>query len=283
MASPAGGRRPLIAIPARFSRRASALRYEAEVNARALVAAVFAAGGEPVTVHPYAPGGWADAESVARRLHFADGVLLPGGGDLAGHWSGRPDHPGLYDVDVEQDAFDLAVARFALAGGLPLLAVCRGLQVVNVARGGTLHAEMSELEGSAGDHRNRVHRIAAEPGSLLAETAGLELDISCYHHQCLDGLGAGLRPVAWSEDGVVEAVEWDGPSWFLGVQWHPEDTAARVLAQQAVFAALVAAAGRHAAARAVPVPDGWPAARPEAGPNGPRPSARSAAGPGSSP
>jgi len=237
------GRRPLIAIPARFSRGATALRYAAEVSARALVEAVFAAGGEPVTVHPHAPGGRVDVAAAARRLAFAHGVLLPGGGDVSGLWSGRPDDATAYDVDVEQDGFDLAVARFALGRGVPLLAVCRGLQVVNVARGGTLRTDMSGGAGDAGHHRHRVHRLTAAPGSLLAGLAGGELEVSCYHHQCLDTLGAGLRPVASAADGVVEAVELAGaPGWFLGVQWHPEDGAARLPAQQAIFDGLADAA-----------------------------------------
>lgn len=235
--------RPLVAIPARFSRSAAALRFEAEVSARKLVEAVFAAGGEPVTVHPHAPGGRVDVAAAGRRLRFADAVLLPGGGDVSGLWSGRPDGATAYDVDVEQDGFDLAVARFALERGVPLLAICRGLQVVNVARGGTLRPDMSRTGGDAGHHRHRVHHVTAAPGSLLADLAGRDLEISCYHHQCLDTLGAGLRPVAFAADGVVEAVELAGAAgWFLGVQWHPEDGAARLPAQQAVFDGLVDAA-----------------------------------------
>ena len=84
--------RPLIAIPARFSESASALRYRAVVASRKLIEAVYAAGGEPLMVFPSAPGGEVDDEEVAQRLHWADGVLLPGGGDIAAHWSGQPDH-----------------------------------------------------------------------------------------------------------------------------------------------------------------------------------------------
>jgi putative glutamine amidotransferase len=129
-------RRPLIAIPARFSPNATALRYEAEVTARALVQAVFAAGGEPVVVHPYAPHLEIDVDAARERIWFADGVLLPGGGDVAAWWSGQQPHPTQYGVDEEQDAFDLAVARVALDDHLPLLAICRGTQIVNVALGG---------------------------------------------------------------------------------------------------------------------------------------------------
>jgi putative glutamine amidotransferase len=112
--------RPLIAIPARFSASASALRYRAEV--------------------------------VAAALMECDGVPLPGGGDLAPHWSGQAAHPSLYDVDVRQDAFDFAVARVVLAGDLPLLAVCRGLHAVNVALGHSADGviEAVDLPGRGG-------------------------------------------------------------------------------------------------------------------------------------
>ena len=95
-------RRPLIVIPARFSPGATALRYEAEVTARALVQAVFAAGGEPVVVHPYAPDLKIDVDAARERIWFADGVLLPGGGDVAARWSGQRPHPTQYGVDEER-------------------------------------------------------------------------------------------------------------------------------------------------------------------------------------
>ncbi|TQS43908.1 gamma-glutamyl-gamma-aminobutyrate hydrolase family protein [Cryptosporangium phraense] len=205
-------RRPLIAIPGRFAAKTSALRYEAEVTARALAEAVFAAGGEPLTMHPSAPG------DVPERVAWAQGVLLPGGGDLAAHWTGQHPHPSLYDVDEEQDAFDLAVARHCLATGSPLLAICRGLQVVNAARGGRIVQDMDP------HHRHRRHRVSIARDSRLHALAGPTVDVSCFHHQCIDRLGDGMRAVAHSEDGVIEAVEIDDlPGWFLGLQWHPED------------------------------------------------------------
>jgi putative glutamine amidotransferase len=238
--SPTVARRPRIAIPARFSASASALRYAAEVTSRNLVEAVWAAGGEPLVLHPHAPGGEVDDAEVAARLEVADGVLLPGGGDLAGRWTGQPEHPTLYDVDDEQDAFDLAVARVSLERGIPLLAICRGLQVVNAVRGGTLVQDMDHAYGAMRHHRHHRHHIEVEAGSLLAEVVGGTVEASCYHHQCLDGLGTGMRVVARAEEGVIEAVEVEGlPGWFLGVQWHPEDTWADNAQQLAVFRALV--------------------------------------------
>ncbi|WGL51947.1 gamma-glutamyl-gamma-aminobutyrate hydrolase family protein [Nocardioides sp. BP30] len=237
------GRRPRIVIPARFSQSASALRYGAEVTSRNLLEGVWAAGGEPLVLHPHAPGGVADLDEVAARLELADGVLLPGGGDLAAHWTGQQPHPTLYDVDEEQDAFDLALARVALERGIPLLAICRGLQVVNAALGGTVVQDMDGAYGEGRHHRHRVHATAVDPDSALAGALGEKLDVSCYHHQCLATLGAGLRVVARAADEVIEAVELDGArGWFLGVQWHPEDTWAQNDAQLGVLRALVDAA-----------------------------------------
>ncbi len=236
-------RRPVIAMPARFSESASALRYGAEVTARALVEAVYAAGGEPFVVHPSAPGAVVDPSAVGERLGFVDGVLLPGGGDLSPRWTGDELHPEHYDVDEEQDAFDLAVARWALGTGKPLLAVCRGLQVVNVAGGGSLHAHMDAATTGGTDHRHRVHVIAVDPTAPLAEVVGGEtLEISCYHHQSIDRLADGAAVWARAEDGTIEAVGRPASGgWFLGVQWHPEDTAGIDPRQAAIFSALVEA------------------------------------------
>ncbi|MFI0423919.1 gamma-glutamyl-gamma-aminobutyrate hydrolase family protein [Spongiactinospora sp. 9N601] len=234
--------RPLIAVPARFSASASALRYAAEVSARALVEAVWRAGGEPATLHPHAPGGLADPGEVAARMARFDGLLLPGGGDVAPHRYGAADrHEDVYDVDDEQDGFDLALARYALEAGMPALAVCRGMQVVNVALGGTLHQDMG---GPGLEHRHVVHPVALRPGSLLGRVTGVpKLDASCYHHQRVDRLGDGLTATAHAADGTVEGAEGTAlPGWFAAVQWHPEDTAARDPAQQALFDGLVRAA-----------------------------------------
>lgn len=230
-------RRPVVLIPSRFSESASALRYRAEVGARALVEAVFQAGGEPLLMHPHAPGGVADLEDVRARLNVADAVLLPGGGDLHSSWAGQQPHQSEYDVDVEQDAFDLAVARVALESELPLLAICRGTQAVNVVLGGDLTQDMTA------DHRHRVHGLTIDSGSRLAKIAGPTLDASCYHHQCIGRLADALVVTARADDDVTEAVELPGRrAWFLGTQWHPEDTAAHDPAQAALFKAFVDAA-----------------------------------------
>jgi putative glutamine amidotransferase len=236
---------PIVAIPARFSASASAHRYRALSTARALSEGVLLAGGEPVSVHPWAPRGTdgyaVTVEEVGRRLWFADAVLLPGGGDLSpsayGHAVVSDD---VYDVDAEQDAFDLAVARWAVQEGVPLLAVCRGWQVVNVALGGDLEQHMDQ------PHRHLVHTVKVQPGTLLERVVGMSVQASCYHHQRVDRLGDGLVPIAHADDGTIEAaVRPSGPGWFLGVQWHPEDTVTGDPAQLALFGALVEAARRR--------------------------------------
>lgn len=260
VSTPRNGARPLIALPQRFSASASALRHGAVVTARALSEAVLRSGGEPFMLHPSPP------EEAGERLARCDGVLLPGGGDVAPYLygAGAEVHDRVYDVDAEQDAFDLAVARYALASGLPLLAVCRGLQVVNVALGGTLRQDMG---GREYDHRHRVHRVALAAGSTVAratsvsaavpvpvtvskagETAreAVNVEVSCYHHQCTDRLGEGLAVTGRAADGTVEALELPGRrEWFAAVQWHPEDTAATDPAQQGLFGALTEACGRR--------------------------------------
>ncbi|MGF1662311.1 MAG: gamma-glutamyl-gamma-aminobutyrate hydrolase family protein [Kineosporiaceae bacterium] len=229
--------RPLVAIPGRFSARASAIRFSAVLVAEALADLVWAAGGEPVVVVPR-DGSPADA---GERLAFADAVLLPGGGDVSPHLYGEAvASDAVYDVHPVQDAFDLAVARWALDAAVPLLAVCRGMQITNVALGGTLEQDMP------GPHWDEVanrwwHEVRFSPGSAVAEATGIgTATVSCHHHQRLARLGDGLQPIGWSADGTVEAVDLPGaPGWFLGVQWHPEDAVAADALSLGLVSALV--------------------------------------------
>ncbi|MDX6326124.1 MAG: putative glutamine amidotransferase [Nocardioidaceae bacterium] len=238
-------RRPVVVIPARFSANASALRYRAEVAAAKLVDAVYDAGAEPLVLHAEVPEGLCDEALdalVRERIWMADGILLPGGGDLAAHWADQAAHETQYDVDETQDAFDLSLARVALSHAIPLLAICRGTQVVNVARGGDLVQDLTEALGA--DHRHLVHDIKILDDSPLRQVVPADhLTISCYHHQGLSRLGDGLRASAYAEDGTIEAVSLDGhQGWYLGVQWHPEDTAATDAEQAGIFRAFVEAA-----------------------------------------
>ncbi|MFI1016430.1 gamma-glutamyl-gamma-aminobutyrate hydrolase family protein [Streptomyces sp. NPDC020965] len=265
--------RPLIAIPARFSASASAVRYAAEASAHALVEAVWRGGGEPVTIHPYAPGGFAYAVDVAARLARFDGVLLPGGDDVAPHRYGAPQEqaeeqaedagrighaaPARHDgrprttedlsaaaTADEQDGFDLEVARQALRAGRPLLAVCRGLQIVNTVLGGTLRQD--GRDGVDREHLSRTHPVTLRAGSRIARIIGGEkAEVSGHHRRLVERLGAGLRITATAADGSPEALELVGEKgWLTAVRWHPEDTAHEDPAQQRVFDTLVRVATR---------------------------------------
>jgi putative glutamine amidotransferase len=208
--------RPRIAIPGRMSQSASALRSRAIVSSRSLLESVWLAGGDPVTLLPTD----ADGLEWEQRLRGFDGVLLPGGGDIdPARYTQEPRHETVYDVDSLQDAADVSLAHFALEQGIPLLAVCRGLHVLNVALGGTLEQHMQN------PHRHHLHQVTFERDSDVFGVDGSVLDVSCFHHQRIRDLGEGLRVVARALDGTIEAVIADSPGWAVGVQWHPEDLA----------------------------------------------------------
>jgi len=175
---------------------------------------------------------------IGPKLRWADAVLLPGGGDIDPSFYGQEPSTGtIYDVDREQDAFDIAVARWAVADGVPLLAICRGTQVVNVACGGTLHQDI----GSS--HRART-QVTIEPGSRLAGLlGGRPFTVSCHHHQSVAKLGHGLVVAARAADGTVEALDLPGATgFFAAVQWHPEDTYDEGPTQLALFRAFIESA-----------------------------------------
>jgi len=208
--------RPRIAILGRFTESASALRYRGVISARALVEAVWAAGGDPVTL---LPGDAADALDWDQRLAGFGGVLLAGGGDIdPRRYGGDHEHESVYDVDEVQDTADLSLASYSLESGVPTLAVCRGLHIVNVVRGGSLVVDMPR------NHRNVVQEIRLDEGSAPLGIGTDRVSISCYHHQAIDRLGDGMEVVSRADDGTVEAVVIDAPAWAVGVQWHPEDT-----------------------------------------------------------
>lgn len=231
------GYRPRIAVLGRFTESASALRYRGVVSSRALLEAVWGAGGDPVTLLPGVDPAALDWDA---RLADFDGVLLAGGGDLdPRYYGGDHTHEAVYDVDEVQDVADLSLARFCLARAVPTLGVCRGLHVLNVVRGGSLVVDMPE------HHRHRIQRIGLAADAQALGITGSEVEISCFHHQAVERVGAGVRVVARADDGTVEAAVLDGPGWAVGVQWHPEDTWQTDPAQREVFEALVNAARPH--------------------------------------
>jgi putative glutamine amidotransferase len=227
--------RPRIAVLGRFTESASALRYRGVVSARALLEAVWAAGGDPVTL---LPGESPEALDWPTRLAGFDGVLLAGGGDLDPcHYGGDSDHPSVYDVDAVQDTADLSLAAYCLENPIPTLAVCRGLHIVNVVRGGTLIVDMPV------NHRHVVQEIELSGDARPLGIEGDRVAISCYHHQAIERLGDGMQVVARAADGTVEAVVVEAPAWMVGIQWHPEDTFATDPQQLELLGSFI----RHAA------------------------------------
>ncbi len=186
-----------------------------------------------------------DTESVLGRI---SGLVLSGGGDMDPACYGGETHPANYMIDAERDRYELALARGALQRGMPIFAICRGMQIMNVALGGTLITHVPDVFGDGVDHRLPprepvAHDVAVERESaVLGAAAGREaLEVMSWHHQAVDRLGEGLRVVARASDGVVEAVELEAESWFLGVQWHPELNAATNPRQAALFEAFAEA------------------------------------------
>jgi putative glutamine amidotransferase len=201
--------------------------------------AVERAGGRPAVLHPV------EVEPGAGESWLApfDAVVLTGGGDVNPSSYGQAPAPQLYGVDPVRDVFEIELTRAALRLGRPVLAICRGIQVVNVALGGTLEQHITgkpgiEQHGVPGGGEPVLHTVRVDPESELARVMGVaEVVSSCHHHQAIATLADGLHPVAWTPDGVIEAVE--GPEGLLAVQWHPEDTAVDDPAQQSLFTAVV--------------------------------------------
>lgn len=200
---------------------------------RTYVEAVLGAGGLPVIIPLSMPE--ADLRALYERL---DGVLLPGGADVdPAHFAASP-HEKLGAVDAERDRVELALARHALSDGKPLLGVCRGAQVMNVALGGTLYQDLpSEYPAPLLRHAHPVaefprdhlaHPVQVEEESLLARVLGTPIaQVNSRHHQAIQSVAPGLTVVARAPDGVIEGVEKPTHPFALGVQWHPENLQAQ--------------------------------------------------------
>lgn len=210
--------------------------------------AVTEAGGVPILLPIL------DPDVVPSLVESLDGVVLTGGGDVDPANYGLKEHPTVYGVDPSRDEFEIALAREIAHTQLPVLAICRGLQVLNVALGGTLVVDIpTQVEGGfehfvAGDDAKRAHQsLQFDESCHMARLFGTsELKVNSLHHQAVAQPAPGLRPVAWSEDGVIEAVEPENNGWqMLGVQWHPEHLVESESAARALFEELVQAAARE--------------------------------------
>ncbi len=230
---------PMVAIPAYGLRpgRVGGWRAGAFAVPEDYVSALRRAGLWPVLVPGPSPGRPEDL------LAPFSGLMLAGGGDVDPRRYGAQPHPSTYGIDPGRDDLELALIPEAVASGLPVLAICRGMQVLNVACGGTLCQHLPDVIGSVvhGDPTGGMwvpHDVVIAAGSRLAAAVGVGRLPGCAsrHHQGIERLGEGLQPVAWDEDGLVEALELAGGSgWVTAVQWHPEVTAAEDKAQQALF------------------------------------------------
>jgi putative glutamine amidotransferase len=217
------------------------------------VDAVRRAGGIPVLLPP-------NEETVDALVERLDGFVLSGGGDIESSIYGAERHPTVDRVDPERDAFELALTRAVVAREVPMLSICRGCQVVNVALGGTLVQHLPDVVGETIAHRESTpegeerHPVRVERGSRLAAAlATMEPVPVSSHHQAVERVAPGLVPVAWAADGTIEALELPGHPWMIAVQWHPEISAAEDSSQQRLFEGLVAAARERAARREVGV------------------------------
>jgi putative glutamine amidotransferase len=170
-------------------------------------------------------GSPADAAGLMDRL---DGLLLTGGGDVAPDQYDATSQPQTIGVDCRRDAVEIELIRQARQAGLPILAICRGIQLLNVALGGTLIQDLPTADPSAAGHMEPdrwngvAHSVRVEPGTLLHRLLGPDVLVNSLHHQAIGTLAPGLRAAARAPDGVIEAIEECDATFVVGLQWHPE-------------------------------------------------------------
>lgn len=241
------GRSPLIGVTTSITTTSG--RPERAFLNTAYLAALQQAGGVPITLPPQL-----DAPARVALFERLDGVMLTGGGDVdPARYNERP-QPTVSEVSSARDALEFELIDYALDRALPILAICRGIQVLNVALGGTLFQDVATDPGTPLGHsqpesRDRpTHTVKVDARSRLAAVLGAEtLDVNSFHHQAIKDLGRGLRTVAWAEDGLIEGAELDDVTRFVvGVQWHPEEMVSQFEPARRLFAALVAASAQPA-------------------------------------
>lgn len=214
--------------------------------------AIEAAGAAPVLL---APG--MDHETIESLMASVSGLVLTGGVDIDPARYGEAAHPETAGVSQERDGMEDVATLWALERDLPILAICRGLQFLNVALGGSLHQHLPDLaevargginhaQTDAGFARyEATHNVEMKPGSCLAALLGADrTKVNSMHHQAINQLGDGLVATAWADDGCIEGAELPGRRFVLGVQWHPEEMASQNEPSRRLFAGFVAAARR---------------------------------------
>lgn len=211
------------------SERADGLRRSAVTASEKILECVWRAGGEPVILPPL------EGRDTPNLAPY-DGVVLPGGGDVDPTFYGQRPAASTEKTDVIHDQMDMRVARACIEANKPLLAICRGMQVLNVALGGDL---IQEVTASEVPHRDGFHTVLLGSTSCVRKVMGRDqVNVSSYHHQAVGCLGTGLKATGRAADGCIEVIEHDVAP-VLAVQWHPEDDAHETPYEQALFDALL--------------------------------------------
>lgn len=215
--------RPLIAVTTALAPTGSYGLPGVKLNAQ-YIASVEGPGGTALLITPVH-----DPRSVERIVGAAHALVLTGGEDVDPTRYGQEPHPALGDVSPERDATEFAALEAAIRRGIPVLAICRGMQLLNVAMGGTLFQDLPTQRRNGVIHEQEAPVTQRWHGATVADESGIaaifstrELFINSFHHQGVDRVGEGLRACVWAEDGLVEGVEGIGSAWMYGVQWHPE-------------------------------------------------------------
>ncbi|MEY3619304.1 MAG: hypothetical protein RL726_2002 [Actinomycetota bacterium] len=237
-----------IAIAGRVAAAGRVSRSAISFAGRVYLDAVLRAGGEPLTLSPRE----LRHDEALQLLKGFKALVLMGGADVDPHLYGQQRQPHVYGVNPEQDHFEMALVHAAIEMKLPTLAVCRGIQLVNVALGGTLIQHIGDIPGVVQHAPGKfpagqdyaLHDVDISPRTKLSKAVGAtKVNVASFHHQGIDVVGKGLKVVARSADGLVEGLEHTGrDQWLIGVQWHPEDTASTDPCQQNLYDALVNAA-----------------------------------------
>ena len=237
---------PIIGISTRTGQSNSPSRAPLYGVPQTYVRAVRQAGGLPVLLTPVST-----PQEAAAVISSVTGLILSGGGDIAASLYGGEPSELIAMVDPERDESELLLTQAALQAGTPLLAICRGIQMLNVARGGTLYADITTQVPDALRHRPgegqpataSAHLVRIEPGSRLRAILELqETTVNSFHHQAVRAVGAGLAVTARAPDGVIEGLELPDHPFFVGVQWHPEMAVGNERDMGVLFLALVRAA-----------------------------------------
>lgn len=248
--------KPIIGItPSPIMDTSSAGTFEKYALSTTYVNAVIAAGGVPIILPP-------QDDAAERILGMVDGLLFSGGADIdPTHYGENDVHPTTYDIHPLRDRFELRLIELAIAEDMPVLCICRGIQMLNVACGGTLfqhvpeqfETEIPHRQHEAGfDHFQASHDVIVEPDTLLERVYGADrIAVNSYHHQAVKSLAPSLRVGGHAADGLMEAVEVREKTFVLGVQWHPEMMFKHHPEQLRPFTALVESAAARKLAAAI--------------------------------